>query len=487
MTSAHEMEPLIRDWLHDMLDAVPEPAHRYARIATEIQTTPQQPDPGPWTGTRRVPSMSSAMRSIAAVTVLALIGSVAYLNFDSTQGPADRSVTAPSSPPVASEAAGLPPIEPGTYHPGFRPSLTMTVPDGWLDDGGSDMFVGLVPAAQEEPAFLDVFRNLTIAYDFCIEGGDGRLDTASEMIGTLVERQGLTTSEPVAVTIGGLSGLQLDLAIAADWDESCPGVGTPWVPLVHARDFLWWGAAPGERFRNLVLDVAPAPSPDRNTTVSIVIYAADEAAWEDHLAASMAIVDSFAFDTSIPINRYQSTGFPVAGPLEAGRHRIIRDSKLSDLAVPAGWTSDGMATMTREADGARIRFWPATPSGVHSDGCAGGPIRALAGPEFDQAAIMATIPGAIGSEAVVAGRIRDTSGPHRPRGGRLRRRGVQALVRRGSRRTLGRKAGRHDHRLDRRLEQPGVRGRRTALDRGSDAQGSRPWHRSRRSSRSSDR
>jgi hypothetical protein len=110
--------------------------------------------------------------------------------------------------------------------------------------------------------------------------------------------------------------------------------------------------------------------------------------------------------SSIPTHRYQSTGFPAAGPLEAGRHGIIRDSMSSDFAVPAGWTSDGVSVITRAADGASVRFWPTSPSGVHSDGCAGGPVRALTGPEIDPAAIMATIPGTVGpSEAVVAGRI----------------------------------------------------------------------------------
>jgi hypothetical protein len=36
-------------------------------------------------------------------------------------------------------------------------------------------------------------------------------------------------------------------------------------------------------------------------TVMVFIYAADAAVWDDHLAASMAIVDSFDFSVDTPM------------------------------------------------------------------------------------------------------------------------------------------------------------------------------------------
>lgn len=82
------------------------------------------------------------------------------------------------------------------------------------------------------------------------------------------------------------------------------GLGTvrPAVPSfrsVYSPGFIWWGAEPGERFRIIVLDVAGLPS-GMYTTVMIVIYSADAAAWEDHLSASTAVVESFEFDTTQP-------------------------------------------------------------------------------------------------------------------------------------------------------------------------------------------
>jgi hypothetical protein len=178
----------------------------------------------------------------------------------------------------------------------------MTVPDAWTIESGSDMFVGLMPGQQEVPAFVNVFRNMPVASADCEEATEpGVGNTASDMIGAFAERPGLAVSGPVPVTIGGLSGLQLDFAVAEGWTGTCPGIGTPWVPLVYMPDFVYWGASqPSERYRVIVLDVAPLPS-DMYATVMVFIYAEDAAVWEDHLAASMAIVDSFDFSVATPM------------------------------------------------------------------------------------------------------------------------------------------------------------------------------------------
>jgi hypothetical protein len=118
----------------------------------------------------------------------------------------------------------------------------MTIPDGWLDDGASDRFVGLLPAAQDTYAFLDVFRNMPVASADCEEAPEpGVGNTADDMVETLADRPGLAASDPVPVAIGGLSGLQLDFAVAEDWAGTCPGIGTPWVPLVYMPGFVYWG------------------------------------------------------------------------------------------------------------------------------------------------------------------------------------------------------------------------------------------------------
>ena len=68
---------------------------------------------------------------------------------------------------------------------------------------------------------------------------------------------------------------------------------------MYSPGFIFWGAEPGERWRVIVLDVAGLPS-GMYATVMIVVYSADAAAWDDHLSASMAVVESFEFHTTPP-------------------------------------------------------------------------------------------------------------------------------------------------------------------------------------------
>jgi hypothetical protein len=123
----------------------------------------------------------------------------------------------------------------------------------------------------------------------------------------------------------------------------------------------------------------------------------------------------------IETHRYQSTSFPGAGPLPLGpapfvhgdrRYEIIRDSSPFSFEVPSdGWVSDGLSVITREADGASVRFWLATPDGIHTDPCSGGPARALSGDFVNPVEVMATIPDTIlesgPSEVMVGGILAD--------------------------------------------------------------------------------
>ena len=42
MSKRHELEPFVHDWLHQTLDTIPEPSHRYGLVAAEVNETPQQ-------------------------------------------------------------------------------------------------------------------------------------------------------------------------------------------------------------------------------------------------------------------------------------------------------------------------------------------------------------------------------------------------------------------------------------------------------------
>ncbi len=193
--------------------------------------------------------------------------------------------------------------------PSFWPSLTFTAPDGWLTEPAAEGLLALTPDTAENReriqaggppvTFVNVLPDIGAAAEDCGEGAaPGVGPAASDIVGALSTRPGLSTSGPVAVTIGGLSGQQIDVSIATDWTGNCSG-GGPFVPLVYSPDFISWGAEPGEQFRIIVLDVAGLPS-GMHATVMIVIYSAEAAAWDDHLSASTAVIETFDFDTSPP-------------------------------------------------------------------------------------------------------------------------------------------------------------------------------------------
>jgi hypothetical protein len=255
------------------------------------------------------------MAMVAAFTIAAVF--VALVGGGILGGPKGPAVgpsltTAPThsaSPPSPAESP-LEPLAPGAQSArSFWPPLTFTVPDGWLTERAAEGWLGLVPDTDQNragiqdggyPTFLDVFLNFAVAAEDCEEAAAPGIGlTASDIVGALATRSGLTTGGPVPVTIGGLSGQQIDLSVAPDWTGTCPQVGTPFVPLVYSPDFVSWGAAPGERFRIIVLDVAGLPS-GMHAAVMIFVYSAEEAAWDDHLSASMAVVESFEFDTTPP-------------------------------------------------------------------------------------------------------------------------------------------------------------------------------------------
>lgn len=254
---------------------------------------------------------ASAMTAVAAVILFAILGIGLLGGRGHTSVGGATPAPSPSVPssPSPSGASGLTALPAGRLSAGsFWPSLTMTIPDGWVEDRGSDMFFGLVPDTDENIArmqaggyplaFLDVFRNLAVAAQDCSEAAAPDIgSTADDIARALAARPGLIASAPIPVTIGGLSGQQIDVALAPDWTGTCHQVDGPFVPLLYSNGFLWWGASPDERFRIIVLDVSPLPS-GMFATVMVVIYSAQTESWADHLASSMAIVESFDFDVT---------------------------------------------------------------------------------------------------------------------------------------------------------------------------------------------
>jgi hypothetical protein len=213
-----------------------------------------------------------------------------------TGSPAPSVSAAPLASPSASavypawftgdrEGAGILPAGSQTTR-NFRPGFTFTVPVGWVNSGDEADFYNLFPDtpanAAEHAASggfahdMAVFRHGS-PYFVCDAFEDNRGATAAEMVAAMVANEALATSEPVDVTIGGLTGKQVDVRLDPGWTESCPG-DPPTFDLGDTRT------------RGIFLD-----SPDRGVIV-IGVTSLHSADHEAFLAEAMAIIESFQFD-----------------------------------------------------------------------------------------------------------------------------------------------------------------------------------------------
>jgi hypothetical protein len=176
----------------------------------------------------------------------------------------------------------------------FRPPITYTLPDGWLiADDGPD-YLGLEPVTSDATG-IRVFRSPRAASQDAtcpIAPAPGVGTTARDLVDWIRARPGLVAGDPVPVTLGGLAGLQLDLAIVAGWTPSCPFAnGLPTVALfVGSTDASFrWVVAGSERLRLTVLDVPGAG------TVVVDIDAFDGSLMDGLLPAAAPIVGSLKF------------------------------------------------------------------------------------------------------------------------------------------------------------------------------------------------
>ena len=169
----------------------------------------------------------------------------------------------------------------------FVPGFTFTVLEGWVNDADMTGFYALFPDQPDNAAEFAASGNLAHAihmglaaspYFFCEALEANRGATAAEMVAAVAANEALAASEPVDVTIGGLTGKQVDVQIDPGWTGSCPG--DP--PTLDLRDM---------RVRGTLLD-----SPDRG--VLVIFTSSLHAAGHDaFLADAMPILESFQFDT----------------------------------------------------------------------------------------------------------------------------------------------------------------------------------------------
>lgn len=122
----------------------------------------------------------------------------------------------------------------GTYRTSrFAPEVEYTVPAGWTNSQDLPGNVLLQPAGGDE-RYVGIFRDATVP--------DGCRDRAAPGVGTSVaavadwlsRHPGLDTTAPEPVTLGGLNGVRMDVALRWDWRQTCEfSAGRPVVAFLY--------------------------------------------------------------------------------------------------------------------------------------------------------------------------------------------------------------------------------------------------------------
>ena len=115
--------------------------------------------------------------------------------------------------------------------------------------------------------------------------------SAAELAAWIEQRPGLVVSAPTMATVGGLSGIQLDVGLKSDWTQACPFAnGIPSVPLFNSPAIDHWVVVGNERLRLFLLDLPGGG------TVVVDLDAFDRSQVEDLIARSAGIVRSLSFE-----------------------------------------------------------------------------------------------------------------------------------------------------------------------------------------------
>ena len=207
-------------------------------------------------------------------------------------------------PVQAQDALPMPedtgPLEPGTYiDAALGVDLTLTVPEGWQIANGSVEGVGVdlaplgfVPAGPEGVAFVGFTRFNGEVFDgHCVPpGGDEGAfleervaieNSAQGLIDHLVANPYLTTTEPMAVEIGGHSGLRIDAAASVPESECASPESHLWAIPVFGS----WVLIDGMAAQYSVIDV------DGNVVV-IVLERSPDVDVEAFTAQAQPLLDS---------------------------------------------------------------------------------------------------------------------------------------------------------------------------------------------------
>ena len=248
MSSRPQSEFLIKSFLNDGLDELPE--RSYDAVRTAIDHKRQWAVVGPW----KEPQIMTATRFALIAAAIAVMAVLA-VKFIPTGGGFGQAAPTPSPSPVASSASlpvtsgGPVAIPAGTYAAGnpFLVPLTVTIPDGWEANVGGPYAVFLQKSYG--PGNISFTLQQSLYADPChlsagfLKASPG--PNPNDLASALAAMPHLTAAGPAQTSIGGYSAQEVTLKAPTDTtgcDLAPGGVFRIWqLPLGGTED-LYPGA-----------------------------------------------------------------------------------------------------------------------------------------------------------------------------------------------------------------------------------------------------
>ena len=314
MTTEREVERVLERWLVDGIDAMPDRV--YLSILDRVERQPQQ---RAWRVSRRDSNVNAYLKPllVVAAALVIIVGGLAIVarpsgssvagtvSSSSPPSPSPSLVPSPTPTPAWDDGAqcgehgcGGPQGEGDHTSVSLGPTLTYTLTSSWVNVRDWPDYYMLYPDSSANrasfvsggspPHILVLPGQVEVSPTARCEGDPTSDEVPVDAAGfasALAARDGLQTTEPVPVVVGGLTGLQLDVGLAPDGPTGC-AVDTPVLPLGET-------IAVNDRYRIIILDV-----PGRGTV--LIRLWAPAADFTTFLAEAMPVVRSFEFDFSQP-------------------------------------------------------------------------------------------------------------------------------------------------------------------------------------------
>lgn len=311
MTQPRDIDQLLDQWFSDGPTRAPDRVIDV--VADRIERQSQRPA---WRLQWKDFQLNTYLKPIAAAA--AVVG-VAVIGFSLINGPSRTDTGGPGPTAAASltsrpssTVAPSPSITPGPSNaavgnltPGtwdsraFAYPLSYTIPatGRWRSMQDYPAVVTIQPEGAKPGDGIAVWAAVYVAAQdaACSESPDpGRGHRAADFIDLLTTHPGIVATAPAAVTVGGLKGSLVDVALAPSWKTACPfSEGTPFVPFVTDSQAgppgLHQGIAGGERARLIFLDAKDGE------TILVYIDSADGTTFDAIVAQTEPIVESFVF------------------------------------------------------------------------------------------------------------------------------------------------------------------------------------------------